>query len=494
MINQLFESGSTIFFAVSIVLVFCISIGMGQDKKRKHKHFIDYAPTLMTSLGILGTFWGIVVGLLEFDTSNIDKSIPLLLSGLKTAFISSIFGMLATILFNTINSWLSSEQQSEQETKEREINSAIIAQTELLEKINYSLSVTEEGALAGDIKLLRTELSERNHEFSVTLWEKLEEFSSTLSQSATEQIIEALRTVVSDFNANLVGQFGENFKALELSVKKLVDWQDAYKEQLILMDSQFKQNVESLNTSEKSLAEIERHCKAIPEAMTDLRLIITTNQNQISELGRHLEAFIMMRDQAITAVPKLCEQVEIVSGLTATSIDHMQGFLEQSGQRLQANIGGINQLMENSIEQMRGILEKNQEVIMQLDGAMKLGLSSLDIGTEKIRAQLSSGNEKIHNVMDECFNKLQKSMSDYTFILEKQADKSVTTFNETLKKQHQAFESAAEQEITHQINVMGKALLQISQGFVNNYDQLAKTYEGVMSQQKAKLNDMGVRS
>lgn len=47
----------------------------------------------MGALGILGTFTGIIIGLLNFDTESIDTSIPVLLDGLKTAFITSIVGM-----------------------------------------------------------------------------------------------------------------------------------------------------------------------------------------------------------------------------------------------------------------------------------------------------------------------------------------------------------------------------------------------------------------
>lgn len=47
----------------------------------------------MGALGILGTFIGIIIGLLNFNTESIDTSIPVLLGGLKTAFITSIVGM-----------------------------------------------------------------------------------------------------------------------------------------------------------------------------------------------------------------------------------------------------------------------------------------------------------------------------------------------------------------------------------------------------------------
>ena len=66
-----------------------------------------------------------------------------------------------------------------------------------------------------------------------------------MAKGATEQIIDALRQVIIDFNENLTEQFGENFKALDASVKKLVEWQENYKTQVELMSEQYQQSVES---------------------------------------------------------------------------------------------------------------------------------------------------------------------------------------------------------------------------------------------------------
>jgi hypothetical protein len=43
-------------------------------------------PTLFTTAGIFFTFVGLAEGLYRFDVSNIETSVPSLLSGLKTAF------------------------------------------------------------------------------------------------------------------------------------------------------------------------------------------------------------------------------------------------------------------------------------------------------------------------------------------------------------------------------------------------------------------------
>jgi len=51
------------------------------------------APAVLTTLGILGTFLGIAIGLTDFDINDIQKSIPTLIDGMKTAFWASACGI-----------------------------------------------------------------------------------------------------------------------------------------------------------------------------------------------------------------------------------------------------------------------------------------------------------------------------------------------------------------------------------------------------------------
>jgi hypothetical protein len=65
---------------------------------RTNNKLIVLLPNIAVSAGILGTFCGIYIGLQQFDVLDINGSIPSLLDGLKTAFITSIAGSIASIL------------------------------------------------------------------------------------------------------------------------------------------------------------------------------------------------------------------------------------------------------------------------------------------------------------------------------------------------------------------------------------------------------------
>ncbi len=65
------------------------------------KKLLDLKQVVL-GLGVLGTFVGILIALLGFDTSSIDESIGPLLRGLTTAFTTSVWGMFGTVVLHSV--------------------------------------------------------------------------------------------------------------------------------------------------------------------------------------------------------------------------------------------------------------------------------------------------------------------------------------------------------------------------------------------------------
>ena len=66
-----------------------------------HKRMLDLVPDILTSLGILGTFVGLVWGLRSFQPSTYEtmtSSVSSLVDGIKVAFMTSIYALLLSIL------------------------------------------------------------------------------------------------------------------------------------------------------------------------------------------------------------------------------------------------------------------------------------------------------------------------------------------------------------------------------------------------------------
>lgn len=71
-----------------------------------HAQLAELIPSLLTSLGILGTFLGLMEGLTSVDFSNAEgtlTSIPTLLGGMRFAFATSVAGISCSLAFNVGN-------------------------------------------------------------------------------------------------------------------------------------------------------------------------------------------------------------------------------------------------------------------------------------------------------------------------------------------------------------------------------------------------------
>ena len=74
---------------IIILSILSMLIIIGLLWKNSKSYLVDILPTI----GIIGTFLGIVYALWSLDTNHIQESIPTLLDGMKIAFISSLVAL-----------------------------------------------------------------------------------------------------------------------------------------------------------------------------------------------------------------------------------------------------------------------------------------------------------------------------------------------------------------------------------------------------------------
>jgi hypothetical protein len=403
--------------------------------------FVANIPTLLTTLGIFGTFAGILMGLRAFDATNIDGSIEGLLTGLKTAFFTSFWGIFLSMLLKAIQSlrFNSNDVEAVKSASPEEILAAIVQQNESINKLLIAIGGESDGSLVSQLKLLRGDMNDNQKlsiksqqitaetikiineqlthqqelftEFSDKLWIKMQDFADMLSKSATETVIEALKQVIIDFNNNLTEQFGDNFKQLNEAVKELVTWQENYKIQISEMIEQYKLGVASISATEVSVAKISNESKVIPETMSNLKQIIEINQHQLTELERHLEAFKEIRDRAVEAVPEIRKQIDDTVKAIADSVEvastHYKELLSESDKYIQTHISSSNELLEKFVNNTKN-------------------------GVETIGEKLSESASKVEKVISEGANEFTDKIHQTNAGLQTTAD-HVTSQTEVIK-------------------------------------------------------------
>ena len=124
----------------------------------------ESAPTILTSIGIFGTFLGVAIGLNNFDTSQLQESVPQLLSGLKTAFWSSIAGLLGalTIKFRAVMDATHGEEHHQRTASIDDLNDSMQA-------ILKTLSQDENDTAYQQVALMRVEQKRQSEDLIIAM-------------------------------------------------------------------------------------------------------------------------------------------------------------------------------------------------------------------------------------------------------------------------------------------------------------------------------------
>jgi chromosome segregation ATPase len=576
----------TDIFIVTILLLLVLSVIW--TKQNKHHEFTSYAPSLLTSVGILGTFTGIVVGLLSFNVNDIDGSITHLLAGLKVAFITSLVGMLSSIIlkFLTSSHIITPEKKDiKEDITIKDLYSVMDSQNKNIIKVQELLSDNDDSSLVGQIKLMRSDINDNNkitvkslgniieplmkieskqseqtelfvksidkistileannseqkesfNKFSKDLWVQLENFADILSKSATEQIIEALKNVIAEFNDKLTEQFGQNFKELNSAVKDLVAWQNNYKEQLGEMKDQFNLSVNSISDMEKSIESISTNSKSIPDSMSNLEKVINTNQHQVDELSNHLKAFKDIRDKAVEAVPEIRTQIDttikgiheaslgLIEGVTsstekissvivqsaddfANNVNATNGALVESSntltsssteikEQLNLTIQDINKYLREMIENLsvssKDISSNFKDISISLESELsktnthmvdnlKLVTDNFANSSKDISKTLLNTSSELQNSIESLSKEQQKETKKVLNSLDENIKDVIKTSKQDLSEQVKNMNKITETEITNVMESLGGKLGAITKKFTKDYQVLVQEMQRVI--------------
>ena len=215
-------------FVVVIAVVFLFALFGRIRRKEVHLSTLErFIPNSLVTLGVIGTFLGIYVGLAGFDIRDVDGSIPMLLAGLKTSFATSICGVVTSILLRFSQGVFRPKFQNHTDEavtakdlldilnnihSEAKTNRA--QQEKLFQSLKKAITGDDDSSLITQIQRFRTS----NHDDLDGLSKDLKSFSEKVAEDHSKALIEALEGVIRDFNTKINEQFGENFKELDTRI------------------------------------------------------------------------------------------------------------------------------------------------------------------------------------------------------------------------------------------------------------------------------------
>ncbi|MHA3061622.1 hypothetical protein ACX1N5_11725 [Acinetobacter sp. ANC 4636] len=308
-----------------------------------------YSPTILTTLGIFFTFFGIALGLWNFDSKNIEASIPSLLASLRTAFWASVVGVGGAVIiklkhFNymqnapkelevTPNDMLKELQNINNSVKGKDNSDLIRA----LENFTKSLGKDISTNIAEQVALFKDE----NKKQFDRLIEVQENALDQIREGATAELINALREVLQDFQVTITDHIADNFKDLAEAVNHLINWQKQYEVQIQKSTESMEiatnryvslvEHAEIFHTTSEALNEqlslFQEQLYALKSLLTDLNSLVTVTSKEIPEIEHKI---INISEQISNSSQKFNETIDSSISKTASQTEILTAGIEKA--------------------------------------------------------------------------------------------------------------------------------------------------------------------
>lgn len=302
------------------------------------KQGVPEAQTVATMVGILGTFAGITLGLLDFDASNMGESVPQLIAGLQTAFATAIAGISVSLfvgLFGKHVGFSNSKSEVEEKSDLRLLEEVIIE----MKQLNANISGDNETTLITQIQKLRTSINDKQDE----LKKSFDEFAQQMAENNMRALIDAVQKVMNDFNAKINDQIGENFKRLSEATENLIIWQDQYREQLGVATTALQEANKSLSTSVQSMGVFTDRAQDFDHAAQQLKI-------SLEVMGASMTGLKNLADTLNTSGKTIRDEM---AQITKENIMALGENLKGISEKLVEDYGHLQRMMQTVVDKQR---------------------------------------------------------------------------------------------------------------------------------------------
>lgn len=417
------------FIAITVILLFMVYFLYLDHKNQKAN--LSY-PSLLITIGIGFTFFGVALGLMDFNTDDPTASLATLVNGIKTAFWGSFTGVFASIILKFHALLFLKENDAELKGDEQlkifyQEHTTLVNQTKLFDKIYESINQNNNNliqaildfgvnldqknkmnmaemltsinsSLNGIEQIQRStqghiagEISELRSEFVM--------FAQKQAEMNTDIFIQALETVIQRFNDNLTDSLGENFRQLNQSVNRLVEWQDKYANQIEQQTDKYHAIVEQVEQVKNAFSDILRNTDIFNSAIQQMEIALESIDYKNAEFNQRIESFY--------------------GGLDAKIID----------------IENTRQLMEKGFNSLELQLNQSKQLSEQIFSEINSFLTDSHNNALNSQKQSLQHAQQMREHMNVTFNQTQKQLSDGLSTIETKLQQTLNQSLITLAQQ-----------------------------------------------------------
>ena len=380
---------------------------------------LDTASGTLVGLGLLGTFLGLTVGILGFDSSdssNIQQSIQNLLGGMGTAFSTSLLGMACSLIYTAFDKSMRNklhrsiyslteklddiyyiDDNALQEQNQAALIDKVIkaVQMELSTKLMYSNESGESVTLANAVREILSENTEQSKalkSFSTDLALELNNgFDEVLSRQMQQKILPLMESVDATTKSLIehIDQMASTVASPASSMMESVV--DELKKSMSTIIDEFKTNLSGsttsqletlalqLGTASQTMGDFPKNMESISNT---LQVTINEVKNAISEISKtsataNSTAMQQMQEQIAFATGSISNAItevkEVMSGITQSSQEQSNQMVakladatEKMGSFLDNTIISLSSSVQNSMKSITDDVSSKQADLIAL--------------------------------------------------------------------------------------------------------------------------------
>ena len=387
--------------------------------------FADALPGLLTSLGFLGTLIGLAQGLSGFkmtDSAAVQESIVTLIPGMRYAFMTSIFGVIGSVLFTLIIR-------------------AVYGATEHTLTQFYSAMSRHAGVQSVDPM---TQIALYQQEQTALIKTMSKDLNGKFTEAVSEAITQAVKPLNETMGGFVNGISKEQARLIDAVLEHFIDRLDG------VLNGELKRLSRVLDETSQLQQE---NCDAIRASMSgaadtfnDLRDMQGLIQDMLEGMSGYVQQLNRSRtevDEALLRIQSAVEKMELVSrqetGYLKTvsavqaditrSAENMAASLNRIAGRFAEESGGASASMQTAAGELRAAAEKLAEthqqatksIIDELNATLDAYRDYVNQFTQRVdylASNISGALEQMPEAVSETNNRFLDQMDALTDALE----------------------------------------------------------------------------
>lgn len=313
--------------------------------ERCEKHYCDLVPGLLTALGILGTFLGLVFSINGFSlisSEALEQALANIVGGMNVAFYTSIYGVALSILFNLVY----------KNHQKEFLNSLYDLQAATEEYFSGETSGEMEQQILTQMRTANANLDELKEIWKSEFAEEIGETLGASLEPVFEDITKALNRVIGDFREE---QSVSLQNVVEMFVQRMYLILDSHINNLAL-------SVDKLSKSQNDMSEEMRLLlQEIGKTANDTKKVNNDSAVILKKFEQYMDKIndmVSVANKTFTAVENYSREMH----MTAIRQENVMGGLVKHEQDL---IHACNDIM-NAHKVLASETQKNIELVQTM--------------------------------------------------------------------------------------------------------------------------------